>query len=298
MDNPPGWDSEYLLKADRIEVAVNWMSVILSLGDRCELYRLQVTNLEINYEHRSGSLTNDNIQPILDFLEGVKINPLDPSQREKTKKLTEYILHEVSINKIVTRVHLPPPMSKMELIPIHDINFLDLAQQQTTWMIQDLMRFIMSSILKSATSGTSDVVEKARMSLGTMVDSAKKSVQEMAQQVEVAREGWEGEVRSTLQTLEERAKDAAASAAASFEHNVEELSHKWGEVLHNVFHQDSERSPERRQKELEEVKERAAPGLSALRLALLQTGLRPAALCPDGVTREHLAMLATLVAID
>merc|ERR1719163_1856891 len=79
VNNPPGFQSEYLLKAHRISLDLDMLALVCSLGRKIVIEELTLDTIDAIIEYDGYVYGTSNVQKVLDFLENKSEKQDDPA---------------------------------------------------------------------------------------------------------------------------------------------------------------------------------------------------------------------------
>jgi len=299
VDNPPGFQTEYLLKIRQLKVAIHLFKFICSLGRKVELKDLYIDKLDVICEVPDFN-ARSNIQVIQAFVDGGTKEPYDKTSRARRR---EYIVHKVLAEHILVQVRVPSGKIEMNPCRIEKIEYEDFASTSGLKLADDIMRHCVGILLRKASLAAVDVTELALKCLTNAkgqnaisaddgnVEEAKKRVHEAGLEFTKLHQDATASftehyrvsksIRGLLKKSNPNFTEEDEQASSSGEEETDDTAGMdlYAET-HVEFHEHFE----------------VIAALEVVRRDVRYAGLRASAICPStGFTKRHLAVLVKII---
>ena len=179
IGNPEGFKTPHLMKAGRIEVAVNTGSI---LGDTIQVSKFEIDGLDLNMEQKSIGATN--IGALLDNINKAAGSKPKDDKAPKDQGGKKVKVDQIRITNVVAHVQVLPIGGNASTldIKIPEIVLKDVTQDNAGGVaVPELMRRLVPAILAAVIEKGKGVIPDADLKrLGTDVASATKALGEGA----------------------------------------------------------------------------------------------------------------------
>uniref|UniRef100_A0A7S4QSF0 Uncharacterized protein n=1 Tax=Alexandrium monilatum TaxID=311494 RepID=A0A7S4QSF0_9DINO len=161
VDNPPGFRSAYLLRAEKVAIRVNTTRLIGSLGGTVEIDEIDLADVDVIYEK---ALATSNLKALLAKVsDGSDGGARARRPRQSTEEETKLMLHKISVRNVGAKVCSSLMTMAGPRLAIGDIHFEDFHKtsggakklmQVVKLVLETLIKSILASVLgKKASEG-------------------------------------------------------------------------------------------------------------------------------------------------
>ncbi|CAE8582282.1 unnamed protein product [Polarella glacialis] len=170
VDNPEGYKSPYMLRADKLLVKVSMMKLMGSFGNTIDITEIDLYDVDANFEK---SLTTSNINDLLKKLDAPATEATDTNDAKNKKDDPKVSLHKISVCNIGAKVctNIWPGFGPR--LAVGDITYEDFEKETGGPAgMMDVIVLVAKTLLKSIIASII-----GRSAMGTIVDCATCSGQ-------------------------------------------------------------------------------------------------------------------------
>jgi len=149
ISNPPGWESEHLLKASSLSLVLGMAPLVLSLGGRINVDDVMVEHINVIYERSAQSSNVDDIMHRLGLGRGGGGGGDGDGGHARSVSVGEVNVTDISA-KAAARILMGMGIT----VSVPDVRFHDFTREMGDCTVSDIVRILLRIVLDAAAKAT------------------------------------------------------------------------------------------------------------------------------------------------